>query len=219
VQDETDESLLTYIQFADEEPAVAGDATAEFCRRYQAALTRYCQRYCEKYPDLYLAGEDLANMTLWRALEKADTYVAADVLANQSTRTMAWLKAIARHQVIDFVRNPRRGSVKLVDSLESQSLGADDVADFLVRSDATIADADDIQLIVEAFHQLDERSRFVLVVTLEMQSGSPSGRYMVRGTAKELAAHLGITPEGVRQIRRRAIEKIESYIRKGRQDD
>ncbi|XOV85283.1 MAG: sigma-70 family RNA polymerase sigma factor [bacterium] len=213
MQDETDENLLIYAQFADSDPADAERAASEFCRRYQKSLTLACEAICSRFSDLGLAGEDLANMTLLHALERGETYLPPEDLARQYLHTMGWLVVSAKNRAIDYIRNPKRGTVKLKDAMGSQSVAAQDVAEFLLSTGKLEADTSEMDRIVEAFSELDERSQFVLIMTLEMSLGSPGEEYMVRGTASELATHLGVTPEAVRQIRRRALKAIEARLK------
>lgn len=211
---ETDEDLLEFVQFADTDKQIANQATLELTRRYLSMLESYCRKIVQQYPDIGLDGEDLALMAFSRAIEKAHTYSPAVDPEKSTARTFAWLKQIAKNALIDHLRNPKRGQVRLVDALGAQSVNQDDLLDFLIASENSMVTTEFRQQALDAFDRLSDREQFVLIMTIELRFGSPKRDYVARGTAPELASHLGLTPEGVRKIRSRAIKKINANITK-----
>lgn len=213
MNEETDEGLLTLVQFRESDPKVADEAAAEFVSRYQKVLERHCNALVARFPDVGYGGDDLALMTLLKAIERAETYKPCEDSENSAPHTFSWLKKIAENMIKDLVRNPRRGTITLVDALESTGIGDDDIAEFLVAHESSLVTNEFSSYGIEAFKKLSEREQFVLAMTVELRLASPSGEYVARNEGTALADYLGITPDGVRQIRRRAIKKINEYIK------
>ncbi|NLF31154.1 MAG: sigma-70 family RNA polymerase sigma factor [Planctomycetes bacterium] len=206
--DQTDADLLETMSLAQADPAEARDAWEVFYRRHATYLYAVCLR---AYGDL-LGGEagaaDLVADTFGRAYEHAATFDAAgatdaDGLGRQ---VRAWLGRIAQRLMLSALR--RRGR------FAPRFLAPEHWANVPQRP-ATADEADDarIEAVRRALGQLNEAEQLVLRTTFQWyQVGRPHQR-LPNDVAADLAATLETTPENLRQIRRRALRKVEAILR------
>lgn len=218
MENESDESLFTYLQFFETDPAEGNAALAELMKRYEATLRRRCNWLCRKYPSLGLAGEDLTGQTFWKAIQGASTYKSiAKIDATQRDQfqyTGAWLFRIAQNLLYDLGRDAERERAYERDITEPQSLSPVDVAALLVEGELDELDPADRPLVARAFDSLTERAQTVVVWTVDKRQHSPTGAtYMNRNSVTELANRLDTTTANIRQIRKRAFDEIKRAVK------
>lgn len=163
---------------------VDGDARAfdVLYRRYRNRLVQFCR---EQTGDRVLA-EDLAQDTMIRYLEKADTF-------DTSRPIWPWLRTIARNLVIDHHR--RRDEYLDVDASDSPL--EDDAADATTGLDR-----------IEARSQLGP----VLAQLPVRQRTALRLRYGLDWTRREVADYFGIKPNACDQLLYRARENAREYL-------
>lgn len=221
MENETDGSLFEFLQFFDTDPTEANAALRELMRRYEAILSRRCERFCTRYPALGYSGADLAQDTFWKAVQRAETYRPlenADAKPAECQKyTLAWLFKIAQRRLFDVARHADRPAPFEKNASDPEPMGDDELAAALVRRYQDRFEVSDAPAVSVAFEQLDERSRLVLLWTIDMRSRTPGGEQMMRGSLTTLADRLCTTPDNLRQIRKRAIDTLSRAIKSSRQ--
>ena len=205
--DETDADLLAYMAMADDQPAYARAAWEAFYRRHVEYLYRTSLR---AYGAL-LGGEagvaDLVADVFRTAYEHAHKFDPAGIGAAERLRlrARAWLGWIARRMVQDLLRGRGR--------LPTRTLAWEQWCQVphAERAQATAAPAD--QLVRRAILTLTEREQLVIRVTFQWYQPQREHQRLPNAIAAELAETLGTTSENLRQMRRRALHKVESYLR------
>ena len=204
---ETDGDLLAYMAMADDDPAYARASWAEFYRRHVAYLYRTCLR---AYGDL-LGGDagvaDLVADVLRTAYEHAHKFDPAGISDAERLRwrARAWLGWIARRLVQDLLRGRGR--------LPTRTLELEQWCQVPEPQQPRPTPAPAELLVRQAIMTLTEREQLVVRVTFQWYQPEREHQRLPNAIAAELAETLGTTSENLRQIRLRALRKIESYIR------
>ena len=211
VRDESDFGLLKLMARRDQDEAWADAAWREFYNRHKAYMWTVCGNVAE---DLHGEAwvEDIFVQTFERAYEKAATFkLPADVSGETETRLVrAWLGVIAANLLRRLLRNH-----------ECEQTKDDEEWDTIIDS-AAPSDAREEQdtpelsarrkLITEALDTLTEREQLVLRTTYQFYRIGKRFQRLPNSVSQELAQQLGTTPENLRKIRERALEKVRDYI-------
>jgi RNA polymerase sigma factor (sigma-70 family) len=207
-----DSELLARMALADEDSPAARVAWEAFYLRHVDYLHAVCFR---AYGPL-LGGEagaaDLTADTFRRVYEKAGTFDPGGIADPDRLRlrTRAWLGRIAQRLALETLRQRARLPAVALDPDEWQQVAREPAAP---DADALGPGAERIARVREAIESLSEREQIVLRATFQWrEAGAVHSRMSNRATA-ELAQAVGTTPENLRQIRRRALTKIETFLR------
>ena len=154
-----------------------------------------------------LGVSDLVQETFVRAFERAATFKSRGATDGDATRrrVRGWLGKIANRRFLDTLRGPAESSLSDTDSI----------------ADLSAADVDDcepdqgsprVKLIREALATLTERERHVLRVTADWYRHGQVHQRVSKADLGQLASQLQTTAVNIRQIRKRAIDKVRDYI-------
>lgn len=203
---ETDADLLVYMSLAEEDPPCARAAWEVFYRRHVDYLYHVCLR---AYANV-LRGEapvaDIVADTLRLAYEHAARFDPAGITDADRLRlrARAWLGWIARRRVQDLLRS--RGQVR---TCNMDLDGWQRVA----QPDRPVSKpSPQHQRVRDAIDALTKREQLVIQVTFQWYQPDRDHQRLPNDVAADLAATLGTTPENLRQIRRRALKKIEAHV-------
>src|SRR5690606_10132785 len=113
MQGETDGALLYYMSCREPgagpgDRGLSGQATKEFYRRHLSALRARCREICRRMGEPDSFAEDLANVTMAKAVRSHRTFVDGEDVASRATRPQAWLSQVALNLLRDKARNPLR---------------------------------------------------------------------------------------------------------------
>ncbi len=204
---ETDADLLIYMSMAGEDATVASGAWEAFYRRHAGYLYGVCLR---AYAEL-LGGEagvcDLVADTFKRAYENAGKFDAAgiDDAERLRLRARAWLGRIAQR----IVQTALRGRGRLPQTFLEQDAWSR-VPDTAATKEAN---AQEMRRVREAILSLSKKEQIVLRVTVQWYQPDKEHQRLPNEVAADLATTLKTTPENIRQIRRRALQKVEAFLR------
>lgn len=217
MKSESDADLFTYMEFMDSDPVVANAALAELMQRYQAIIHRRCAYLCSKFPAL-MDADELTAMTFHRACVRAETYKPSADPSTNNKYTAAWLLRIATNLLYDQGRNVNRERPFESVISNPQAMSDDDMVINLTDDSPSRFNKNDRIILISALNTLNEKQRMVLLWTFDKRQHSPTGaRYMNRFSMKELACQLETTEQNVRQIRKRALDKIETFVKNSKQ--
>jgi len=212
--DQTDADLLETMSLAEADPAEARVAWEVFYRRHVTYLYAVSLR---AYGDL-LGGEagaaDLVADTFRRAYEHAGTFDAAGMAEADGLRrrVRGWLGRIAQRLMLSALRQRGR--------LGGRFLSPEHWANVPERRPpADEADRVRIGAVRQALGRLNEAEQLVLRTTFQWYQVGRSHQRLPNDVAADLAATLATTPENLRQIRRRALRKVEAILRETLAED
>lgn len=210
--EETDADLLAWMAMAGDDPTCAQAAWETFYRRHVEYLYAVCLR---AYGPL-LGGEagaaDLVAETFQRAYEHARTFSPGTEGDSDRLRrrTRAWLGRIAERLAQDALRGRGQVRARPLDPAQWERIAAEPRPDDATAS-APAREA--LELARQAIESLTPREQTVIRVTLQWyRPGEPHQR-LPNDVCEDLARTLGTTSEHLRQIRRRAMKKIEAFLR------
>jgi RNA polymerase sigma factor (sigma-70 family) len=203
---ETDEDLLVYMTMREDDPLTANEAWAEFFRRHIDYMYGKCQEVCRGI----LAGsgpDDLAQLAFIRAFERANTFKPGptkdpDMLR---LRVRAWLGKIALHIYCDMLRGRKDWKELAVDKQELE-----EVPEQLPAAPTTSAYK---QLLDDAIDSLSEKKQHILRVTYQYNQPGRKHQRLPNDVSEELAKTLSTTSDNIRQLRRRALQEVNQFIK------
>ena len=203
---ETDADLMVFMSMSDEDPTAARHAWAEFYGRHVDYLYAVCQR---AYGDM-LRGDtgvgDLVTETFQRAFRHAHLFRPEETDEPQRLRrrSRAWLGRIAQRLFQDVLRDRRRlETVQLEPSVWEQIPACTPVPS---------ADRALVERVGEALAQLTEKEQIVIRTTFQWYRPGQTHQRLPSPVVHELAETLCTTPENLRQIRRRALLRIRTFL-------
>ncbi len=205
--EETDVDLMGYMSMREEDPATARDAWAEFYRRH----VDYLYAVCRRAYGYILIGEtgvgDIVAETFHRAFRKAELYDAAgiDDPVRIRRRSRAWLGRMAQRLVQDTLRNTQRLPTYHFESERWENMPE--------QPGVPQRDDDLIRRVRRALEQLSEKEQVVVRTTFEWHRPGRDHQRLPNDVVADLAETLETTPENLRQIRRRALNKIRALLK------
>lgn len=208
VRAEKDEDLLVLMSWQTEHPDLARAACGEFYSRHVEYLYARLRKHRESVGEHGV--EDLVMDAFKRAYEKAHTYSPIKSSDPDAARrnVRAWLGTIASRLLQDQLRRPD-SALKLVGDWESDEPLASNAAE-------ASGGAED-QLIGKALATLTLNERRVVDVTMQYYAPGEKHQRLPSGVAEDLAASLDTSVENLRQLRKRAFDKLRDYVAKSRQ--
>jgi RNA polymerase sigma factor (sigma-70 family) len=202
--EDTDEILLSYMSLRDTHPSAAQASWAEFYSRHFRYMLFISRRIGRGILD-DSAISDLVQDVFMRAYERAKTFDNGGLRDPEHLRrrARAWLGTIANNIFRDMLR---AGSGISIIHLEQKEL--EELARGPGKSES---DSAQMKRLLAAFGKLTEKEQYVLRVTFEW---CEPGKYqrLPNHVAADLAKTLHTTSANIRQIRRRALQKIEQSI-------
>lgn len=206
LSEETDEDLLVYMTMREDDPLVANEAWAEFFRRHIVYMREKCRDVCRGI----LAGsgpDDLAQLTFIRAYERANTFKAGGISDPDRLRlrVRGWLSTIAKNIYRDTLRGRKDSKEFAVDNQELEEAPE--------RPQAAPTTSAYKRLLDEAIDALSEKKQHVLRVTFQYNQPGKKHQRLPNHVAEELAKTLNTTSDNIRQLRRRALQDVNQFIK------
>ncbi|HKV23187.1 MAG TPA: sigma-70 family RNA polymerase sigma factor [Candidatus Acidoferrum sp.] len=195
--------------------AAAREAWEQFYLRHHRVLMYICMS-----DHGYLLGQDDVNDvvqdTFLKAFNRAESFdyqesCPADI---QERKCRAWLAAIAEN----IVRDRFRGQIEIsvVDEMEverTESPGQE------VTDETEIPEPERLRLLKSAFASLSETEQTVLRATMSWWQPDHQHQRMPHAAMQELCRQIGKSPDNIRQIRSRAMDKLEKYVNENVQNE
>lgn len=204
-----DADLLGYMAMAEQDPTGARAAWAEFYERHVRFLYAVCLK---AYGAMLGSDADVADLvadTMRRVYEHAGAFRKDGIgdPARLRRRVRAWLCRVAQRLAMDILRGRARlPTVRLEPDAWQQVPDPGPSAEEEQPGER-------VRLVREALAQLSDREQTVLRVTFQWYRAGQEHQRLPNDVTAELAATLQTTPENLRQIRRRALKKVEAFLR------
>ena len=211
MQDETDESLVTYMGFNDDEPAVAEEAATELYRRHSKKMTAWCVKGFLLYRQNH---EDLVKKTFQNALRAAKKFgpLAKSLSDVDKTKHIKfWLYCILKNVCIDAHRSEtaereERCGVEVETVAEVVTL---DPVDLEAPEAATPRRVDLIRIFIAGLPLHDQA---ILYNTMQYYDRRTGQTVMPKAVLETLCAELGMTKISLRTQRSRLLERMKQYV-------
>lgn len=212
---DSDYDLLGYMAMKDEDPPSAQTAWEEFYGRHVGyilgALVKAHGEYLEEE-----SLQDLASETMMRVFERAGTFKGSPDTTDreiQCHHVRAWMAVIAGNIYNDQLREQQGLKVIHPENDEWEQISFEVFCNEKPQ-DNTQGAPEKLKLrwIKEAFENLTERERYVLLVASDYERPDKQHQRLPNKISQELAEALNTTPDGVRQIRKRAKDAIKKHV-------
>lgn len=206
-RNEADADLLAYMSMQRDDPDGARSAWGEFFLRFRDSLFNHCYKRYRKALSGEHAVEDLVQIVLQTAFEKARTFSPQNNDPEVVNRQIsAWLNRIAYHAMLDLRR--QSGLIPhqpVADPNEIPSPEDHENPHLHQKSPA-------MQYVIKQFNQLGARDQEIIQNTMQWYDWEKRTSRMPRGTAKALANELGTTATNLRQVRKRFFDNIALHL-------
>ncbi len=204
---DSDEDLLLYMSWQEDDSGGARAAFEEFHRRHVKYLFAVCLRAYGD--DLGHDGvADLVQETFWRVYKKASLFNPLNLEDQDRARrrVRAWMAKIANRLVLDGSRKEARHVRLLTDDH-----GRIDQIEFKENSCRELSEEE--QLVRRAMNEvLNERERAVVEAFASYYDPESDHQKPPKGLIDDLCRRIGTTSENVRQLRRRGLAKLEEFV-------
>jgi len=188
--------------------AAAREAWEQFYLRHYRVLM-----YINMSDHGYLLGQDDINDVVQdsflKAFNRAESFdyqesCPADV---QERKCRAWLAAIAENLIRDRFRGQLEVSLADETEIERIETPKQEAAD-----ETEIPEPERLRLLKLGFAQLSEVEQTVLRATMSFWQGDQEHQRMPNAAMQELSRQIDKSPENIRKIRSRAMDKLEKYV-------
>ena len=213
--DMTDFELIRRMADQGSNFAAAREAWEQFYLRHHRVLM-----YISMSDHGYLLGQDdindVVHDTFLKAFNRAESFdhqesCPADV---QERKCRAWLAAIAENIVRDRFRGQLEISIVDETEIERSESPRQDATD-----EAEIPEPERLKLLKSGFAGLSETEQTVLRATMSWWQPDQQHQRMPNAAMQELSRQIGKSPENIRKIRSRAMDKLEKYVNENLQNE
>lgn len=210
MENETDESLITYMGFHEEERETAEAAAGELFRRHSRKMTAWCVKGFLLYRQNH---EELVQISFAKALNGAKAFLPRLAKraepAEKTKHIKCWLYQILRRTCIDAHRS---------ESLEREhrfEIEVDKVEVILDSPDAEAAETPPnhrVEMTRQFAATLEEPDQAIFYNTMQYYDPATGGTVMPESVLDELCAELNLTPISLRTRRSRLLTRLHRYI-------
>jgi len=192
--------------------AAAREAWEKFYLRHHRVLIYICMS-----DHGYLLGQDdvkdVVQDTFLKAFSRAETFnyqesCQADI---QERKCRAWLAAIAENIVRDRFRG--QPEISIVDETEVERIESPGQE---TTDETEIPEPERLKLLKSGFACLSEIEQTVLRATMSWWQPGQQHQRMSNAAMQELSRQIDKSPENIRKIRSRAIDKLQKYVNEKR---
>jgi len=188
----------------------ARDAWGHFYVRHHGFLLRVCMHSYGYL--LYVNGvKDLVQDTFLKAFNGAATFDHAECCetALQERKCRGWLFRIATNLLRDRFRGQSEVPVVDEDDVEQVGGSASEASD---DPQEQAPQGDRRALLESGLTQLSDAEQTILRATMLWWDGSRKHQRMPNDAMQQLSRQTGKSPENIRQIRLRALKKLEKHM-------
>jgi RNA polymerase sigma factor (sigma-70 family) len=210
MENETDESLVTYMGFFEEERETAEAAVGELYRRHSKMMTAWCIRNFHLY---HQSHEEMVQITFKKALMAAKRFTPLPKAKPDDEKTRYvkfWLYCILKNTCIDAQRSERfeRGARVEVDVEQTAAV----VLDPPDEAPAEAPSAHRVELIRQFMATLTPHDQAILYNTMQYYDRHTGQTIMPKPILEELIAELDMTKISLRTQRSRLLERMRLYV-------
>lgn len=200
---ESDEDLLFYMSLQGEDQASAEEAWKEFYVRHYGYLLKACMGYQNTLGDLGV--EDLVHETFVRVFKKAHTYERREAgVEHNHASVRAWLGRIANRLFLSSLRGQ-----PLIDFADDPYVSVEATSP---ATESEPTESEYMPVLRGGLQTLSEREREVLTASYAWYESGTGFKRMPSEELATLCTRFQTTPANIRQIRSRALGKLQQYM-------
>lgn len=204
ISQETDEDLLIYISMKKEDPVSANIAFNELYYRHAKYLYNIL---IKQEPSLLRSGEinDLLQDTFLRVYEKAGTFKSTGVKSHKEAEAIvrAWMGRIAINIFLERCRQKKKNKQEYPDNIEWEDIPS--------RPGSVNIKTEEKQIIEKALYTLSERDKAIILASFQYYDFEEGDFKIPKEELNALCDRFQTTRDNIRQIRKRALQKIKEY--------
>jgi RNA polymerase sigma factor (sigma-70 family) len=191
----------------------AREAWGELYVRHCGFLRRICRADHGYYIDDEVQKE-LVNEAFMKAFDRATTfdYDEACDSCTQERKCRGWLSRILENIVRDRFRGQK--DVPTVDVEDIESVGGP-----VSKTDESIPESDRLRLLKLGLDSLSDTEQTILRATMAWWRPNTQHQRMPKDAMLHLSRQVNKSPATIRQIRLRAIKKLESFVKESLSDE
>lgn len=195
----TDEDLFFLMSLKDEEEAEAQQAFGIFYEKYSRLLWSLCYSVCRKID--VSNTEELAKCVFYNTMTTIYEHPTYDA---KKSKLSTWISKIAYHETLDLI-----SEFKLNESKRNISLNEKVIETVPEKEEIIDTETPEKKILNEALDQLKEREREILLTCLMYKE---EHKHIPDEILLELSQKYDTTAVNIRQIRKRALDKVKAYI-------
>lgn len=204
ISQETDEDLLIYMSMKEDDSVTAKTAFNEFHHRHAKYLYNIL---IKQYPGLLRSEEinDLLQDTFLRVYEKAGMFKStrAKNVKESEAHVRAWIGRIALNIHRDRYRRNKKTNEEHLDDIEWENIPN--------RPESINIKTEELQVIEKALDHLSEREKAIILVSFQYYDSEEGDSQISKEELNALCDRFQTTRDNIRQIRKRALQKIKEY--------
>lgn len=195
----TDEDLFFLMSLKDEDEEEAQEAFRIFYERYKGLLWTLCYSVCDKFDisNIEEFAKCVFNNTMM-AIYEHPTYDA------KRSKVSTWMSRIAHNETCDllaeFKINDLRNNISINEEISETIQETEDFIDI---------ETPEKRILTEALNQLSEKEREILLTCMMYKENQ---KHIPDEILLELSNKFNTTTVNLRQIRKRALDKVKAYI-------
>lgn len=190
--------------------ANARDAWGRLYLRHQRFLSRVCMSHYGYFLDVN-GVQDLVQDAFLKAFDGAGTFDHAESCetAVQERKCRAWLFRIATNALRDRFRGQRDVSMAQEGEVETPTALADQNPN---HTDERVSENERLKLLESGLALLSDTEQTILRATMLWWQGDREHQRMPNEAMQQLSKQTGKSAENIRQIRLRALKKLEKHV-------
>lgn len=194
----SDEDLFVLMSYKKDNEKEAQEAFCIFYERYKKLLWSLCYNVCNNL--------DIKNGKEFAKYIFSDTMIAIyehPTYDSRKSKLSTWMSKIAYNKALDLIKQNQH-KIKVI-PLDGS------ITSFIFDKETDIVEYDTPQkkILNEALNLLSERSREILLTCIMHKEGNKN---LSDEVLSELSCRYSTTPDGIRQIKKRALDKMKKYI-------
>lgn len=195
----SDEDLFVMMSFREENEAEAKEAFMFFYNRYKNLLWSLCYGVCRELDvnNRKELAEYIFSNTMM-AIYEHPTYDSS------KSKLSTWMSKIAYHEALDLIKG-----YKINDSKNFVSLNEAMVISTSENGYSTRYSVPQRKVLDDALNTLSKRDKEILLICMMHQEPH---KHLSDEVLNELGNRFGTTPANVRQIKKRALDKLKEYV-------
>lgn len=194
-----DEDLFVMMSFRKDNEEEAKEAFLVFYTRYKHLLWALCYKVCTKLN--VNNGKEFAKYIFSNTMISIYNSPTYD---SSKGKLSTWMSRIAYHEALDLIKehniSDNNKSVPLNDDMLAITQNEDDVVEYNTPQKKILEDA---------INLLSEKDREILLTCIMHQEEK---KHLSDGVLRELCNRYDTTSENIRQIKKRALDRVKSHI-------
>lgn len=197
----SDEDLFVLMSFKKENEKEAQEAFRIFYERYKRLLWSLCYSVCTKL-DIE-NGKEYAKYIFNNTMVSIYEHPTYD---SRKSKLSTWMSKIAYNEALDLIKDYITNDTKNIPLNETitTSIPDKDDNDIIVEYDTP-----EKRILNEALNLLSERDREILLSCIMYQE---ENKHLSNEVLDELSRKFATTSVNIRQIKKRALDKVKMYI-------